>query len=831
MRLEHASLAPVRVDQPLWLLGAQHRSLRDELAFLLRANSFDGLRGDIIWPPSLGAARLGARPLPTRWVQHDLSEHARAEHDRADVVLGSGILAWIDGGPRGPIPGWSPSHTLLHRENIGVGRLAPDRLASAGEELSDEQRRAVEHRAGPIRVIAPAGSGKTRVLAARLRHLVLDRGVDPRLVTALAYNTRAAEELATRVCDVHLDGIRPHVRTVHSLGLAICTAAMASRPRVLEPHEVRDALRRLLKRTVAGGTDDIERYVTALTEVRLALRDPLVVERERGDVPGLAELVTAYRNVLRDHDALDFDEQVHRAAALLLARPDLRARFGQQATHLLVDEAQDLTPVFVLLVRLLAGPAQQVFAVGDDDQTIYGYAGASPRVLVDFATTFPGAASATLTVNHRCPPEVVAAATRLLAHNVVRVEKSVTAGRPRHCGDPDGLRILDVRARGALAVLTDEVTAALDTHRPEEIIVLARVGATLLAAQVALATQQIPVERLLGPAVLQRTGFRAALAYLRIAAAPEHIDPDDVKVTLRHPLRRLTGIVPLGSGPTSLASIARLLPSVDGEHRVALHRYVADLDMLVAATRAGADTAALLALVRDRIGLGRSLDALDGQERPEGSSHADDLDALVELSELAADPVAFPAWLERSLEAPSPAAFETPRMPQRGLALSTIHRVKGREWPVVILAGLRAGLLPHRRCEDVEEERRVLHVALTRAQQYAIVLSDTARPSPFLPELIGTLHPAHAPDDAIQQMLLDRLRDWRREVAARDRVPAFLVAHDRTLLELSRRRPQDPTALAACHGIGPRRLERFGAQLLALLSAGAADGRDVARLS
>ena len=774
----------------------------------------------------MAAARLGARPVAPSWALHGAVEHEDHANPRPDVILPDGVPAWIDGGPRGPVDGWPTAFTLLHRENVSVGSLAADRLTPAGEELSEEQRRAVEHHAGPIRVIAPAGSGKTRVLAARLRHLVLDRGVDPRLVTALAYNTRAAEELAGRVRDVQVDGRRPHVRTVHSLGLAICSAAMTSRPRVLTPDEVRRSLRRILAQIVPGGIDDVERYVTALTQVRLALRDPETIERERGDVPGLSELVSSYRTVLRDAQALDFDEQVHRATVVLLGRPDLRARFGLQATHLLVDEAQDLTPVFVLLVRLLAGPAEQVFAVGDDDQTIYGYAGASPRVLVDFATTFADAASATLTVNHRCPAEVVAAATRLLAHNVVRVEKSVTADPARSDRD-ETLRVVDVHAKGTLHVLVEEVTAALDTYRAEEIIVLSRVGATLLAAQVALAARQIPLEHLLGPAVLQRTGFRAALAYLRIATAPDRIAPDDVKVTLRHPLRRLTGIVPLQSTPMSLGGIARLLPSIDGEHRVALHRYVHDLDLLAAAARRGAETAALLTLVRDRVGLGRSLDALDGQERPEGSSHADDLDALIELSLIAADPVTFPAWLEGSLSTlatPEARPMDAPRLAgsssrPRGLTLSTIHRVKGREWPVVILAGLRAGLIPHRRCEDIEEERRVLHVALTRAQRHAIVLVDSARPSPFLPELVGTLRPAHAPDDETQAVLLARLRDWRRQVATSDRVPAFLVAHDRTLLELSRRRPQDTAALAACHGIGPRRLARFGPELLALVAA------------
>jgi DNA helicase-2/ATP-dependent DNA helicase PcrA len=151
------------------------------------------------------------------------------------------------------------------------------------------------------------------------------------------------------------------------------------------------------------------------------------------------------------------------------------------------------------------------------------------------------------------------------------------------------------------------------------------------------------------------------------------------------------------------------------------------------------------------------------------------------------------------------------------VTLSTVHRVKGREWDVVAFVGLRAGLVPHRLCDDVEEERRVLHVALTRARQHLLFVADPAHPSPFLPELTGTIRPRHAaaPDE---QALLEALRAWRRRRAHVDGVPAFLVAHDRTLAELARRRPTDRTALRACHDIGPAKVARYGAELLTLLA-------------
>jgi DNA helicase-2/ATP-dependent DNA helicase PcrA len=804
-------LAPQRELRPLWVVGADHRLLRDELAFLLGADLVDARSGSPVWWPTMRALRLGCTPVP-------------ATHG-ADVLTPDGRPCWIDGGPRGPIEDWPDDGeggehgaVRIHRESIElVGRLDVERHTPPAEQLSVEQLAAVTHRHGSARVLAPAGSGKTRVLAARLRHLVHDRGVQPELVTALAYNTRAAEELAERTHDVHVDGRRPQVRTVHALGLAVCAAALGRRPEVLDADGVRALLREASDGRVGSARGPaVDAMLAALTDVRLALRDPVDVERSRGDVPGLALLVPRYRRLLHARGALDFDEQVHLAAALLLSDPGLRARTARATTHLLVDEAQDLTPAFVLLVRLLAGPAQQLFAVGDDDQTIYGHAGASPRVLVDLPERYHGAASYTLRVNHRCPPAVVRAATDLLAHNTVRVDKDVRAGQATVPGR--GLEVLDAAGAGAAPRTVARVLALLEAHRPGDVAVLARVSATLLAPQLALTEAGVPVRPHVGDELLHRTGLRTALAYLRIAVDPDLITADDLADTLRRPARRLTGVLP-PTDATSLVGLARRIPSVDPEHRAALRGYVDDLARLAALVRGGADSATVLAAVRDHVGLGASLDALDrARQRPEGSSHGDDLTALGELAALQPDPAALPGWLaERLAQASRARAATDPRATSDAVTISTVHRVKGREWDVVVIVGLRAGLVPHRLCDDREEERRVLHVALTRARQHLVLVTDPERPSPFLPELTGTIRPAHAeaPDE---QALLERLRDWRRQRAVDDRVPAFLVAHDRTLAELARRRPTDRAALRACHGIGPAKLSRFGDELLALLA-------------
>jgi DNA helicase II / ATP-dependent DNA helicase PcrA len=385
---------------------------RERLHFLTWANTYDVRSGEPIWwHGELAQRRSGA-----------------SASEVADIELPDGRAAWVDGGPRGPLslPLGAP---LVHRESVALGRLTvlEEEAASAGAgelaQLAPDQLAAVTHRAGPARIIAPAGSGKTRVLTARLRHLVRDRRVERELITAVAYNTRAASEMRERT-----QGLDASVRTLHSLALWICN--LDERREVITEREQRALLDRLVTVARIPNQDPYQPYLEALTEVRLALRDPAEVEAARGDVDGFAEVFERYRDELAHRRVLDFDEQIYRALELLLTRPDIRQRAQRVGTHLLVDEFQDLTPGFLLLVRLVAGPSMQVFAVGDDDQTIYSYAGASPTYLVDFDRWFPGAHHHALEVNYRCPAPVIDAAVSLLSHNRVRVVKSIRAGVP-----------------------------------------------------------------------------------------------------------------------------------------------------------------------------------------------------------------------------------------------------------------------------------------------------------------------------------------------------------------------------------------------------------------
>jgi DNA helicase-2/ATP-dependent DNA helicase PcrA len=265
----------------------------------------------------------------------------------------------------------------------------------------------------------------------------------------------------------------------------------------------------------------------------------------------------------------------------------------------------------------------------------------------------------------------------------------------------------------------------------------------------------------------------------------------------------------------------------------------------IVATAGTGTTRQALEVIRDRIGLGEAMEGLDRSKGGEGSSQLDDLEALLQVADLHPSLEGFEPWLRRALSGTS----------ARGPAvtLSTVHRVKGREWPCVAVAGVTSGLLPHRLAADEEEERRVLHVAITRARSRVVVLGDESRPSPFLAELTGVAPHTSAPSPIVrpgaraasgsgvasslsssarreggrapkgdplegeEAAREERLKAWRRQRSQADAVPAYVVASDATLRAIAQRAPTTTRELAACPGIGPAKLDKYGESILALI--------------
>ena len=704
--------APMSYDDVPWTLGPGFEAWHDRLHFLVWANSYDAQPGgEPVWWWARKASRFGA-----------------SEEGAADVVLPDGTEAWIDGGPRGPLPSSLAGVAVLHRESVELGSLRPQPVAvESAAQLAPDQLEAVSHRSGPARIIAPAGSGKTRVLTERYRHLLVDRGYERETVIALAYNKKAQEEMAAR-----LGGLGARIQTLNAWGYSILGRAHGRRPDLIDEREVRSIVEKLVpSKQRRVNTDPIGPYLDGLSLIRLGLRRPQEVEDSLDDVTGLAAAYEPYRAELRRRGVIDFDEQVFGALEALLHDGDLRRAVQADHRHLLVDELQDLTPAHVLLVRLAAGPSADVFGVGDDDQCIYGHAGADPRFLIDYPDYFAGAEEHALEVNYRCPSAVTTAAATLLSYNDTRVSKTIRSG-PEVEGDPAALVVQTHAADTGARALVDAVTGWLKESPVEsaDVAVLARVQSLLLAPHVALAEAGVPVDSILDESVLNRLGVRAALAYLRIAVAPDHLSGSDLSEVHRRPSRGLPQWATKWlDNCRSIDDVRRAAARIDDAKVGAkLDDLAADLDRLARLAAQGATSRDLLTAVRDDIGLGSAMTLLDSTGGASGS-HLDDLEALLQVADLHEDASSFEAWLRRSFHREHAA---------EGVTLSTIHRVKGREWDRVVVFGASDGLMPHRLSDDIEEERRVLHVGITRGRHRVVVLGDRSRPSPFLAELDGT---------------------------------------------------------------------------------------------
>jgi DNA helicase-2/ATP-dependent DNA helicase PcrA len=708
--------APISVDDEPWTLDARYELWHDRLHFLTWANTYDG-RGGIppVWWWARKAARVGGRVT---------------DGGIGDVVLEDGTPIWVDGGPRGPLDADELGAAVVHAETVELGRLtlAP-RPAEVTAALAPDQLAAVAHGAGPARIVAPAGSGKTRVLTERLRHLHVDRGLERDGVLAVAYNKKAQLEMEARTTD-----FRPRVSTLNALGYRLLAEHAGRPPRLMEEREVRRLIDELAPaRQRRANTDPLAPYLEGLSAIRLGLRDPEEVESGRDDVPGLTRLFGPYRRALAAAGAVDFDEQVYRAIEVLLQDGDFRRRMQAGYRHVLVDELQDLTPAHVLLVRVLATPGLDVFGVGDDDQVIYGHAGADPAFLIDFEQLFPGAASHPLEVNYRCPVAVVEAARTLLSYNDRRVAKEIRPGPGADAG-ADALTVRRHRPEAGARELVEVVQTWLGEAdvAPSHVAVLTRVNSLLLAPHVALVEAGVPVSSTLPPDVLERTGMRAALAYLRLGARPGQLQPDDLQEVQRRPSRGFPQwIAKWLQRPMSVDELRGTADRIDDVKVSAKLVDFADDLAAVARAVASGTTRSALRVVADDIGLGRAMSLLDGSKGGQTASQLDDLEALIQVADLHPDPVTFEGWLRGVLARRGAATGE-------GVTLSTVHRVKGMEWDRVVVAGVTAGVLPHRLAEDVEEERRVLHVAITRARHRVVVLADITRPSSFLGELDGS---------------------------------------------------------------------------------------------
>lgn len=577
-------------------------------------------------------------------------------------------------------------------------------------DLSEQQRRVVQHDHGPLLVMAGPGSGKTRVITGRIAYRVMHRAAPPDRILAITFTNRAADEMQHRLRDLLGDDARVPIGTFHWMCSALLRRygrrlGFARDFRLLSPAEARNVLRAV---TPSGGSAAaFSRAVSAIKNGASAVDTSRLLGVPREE---LLRVRDAYDRLLRSSIALDLDDLLVQTASLLRSQPDVwesaRARFDE----ILIDEFQDTNPVQIEIVQLLAPRSRSVIAVGDDDQAIYEWRQAGGGAQL-FAHAFPDAETVVLGDSYRHSKRILRVASTLIENNTRRTSKVL------HTQRAAGQRPVSFVARDELEEaewIAERIEeAAREGIRLAEIGVLYRVHAQSRAIEDALVRHNLPYRIMAGRRFYELPEIQRVLAYLRLA-----LDSDDDQATavLAHGVR--------GVGTTRLEHLqefarhekVHLLDALEQSDSVPgiPTRVRHGLQMAASRARRVAEARALaLSVVA-----GRAIEAV----RADLETSASDMEAVGEnLDELSTVVREFEVQRGtlRGLIDRLTVQWDAQGGSQ-GVSLLSLHAAKGLEFSVVFLPGLEEGLLPHRRSldreEDIESERRLAYVGVTRAR-------------------------------------------------------------------------------------------------------------------
>ena len=769
--------------QALWELGAGHSFNEERLAWLTTINSYDGrdTQQAPVWPHTRTAEQAGHKPV--------------GPEDAADVYTSDGKPAMIDGGPRGPVAGWDGP--LIHAERYETGGPMPQPCDKRGRtpdnaRLDPQQHAAVTVPQGAVRVIAPAGSGKTRVLTERVKHLIEDRGWEPDKIVVLAYNTRAVAELRNRLGPV---AARAQIRTIHSYAHAILHSQHNQRRQVATEPQRQQTLRQAwTDRSNNSGKAQPSQQQTANT------LDEYDYARNTLTKPRNIVTFHKYRALLKQQNLIDLEGLIYDAAETLCVDADMRHRVNRRSRHILIDEFQDVTAAQLLLIRLAAGPGLDVYAVGDDDQCH------PPGTLIE-TTDGPVPVEQLTTGQHRIVtwqqtngqlrPEgsAFAKATRHYQGTIIKIragqhETHITPDHRTYVRwDPQQKQTLHVcwvtHDAGRWHINAGSITQLEKATRHAENIWV--INAT--TADTCDATTAREIDGTAARQELERHGRDIRWPYGRNGQPQPVRAVNIVDGCMQTPVRCSSNS---SSTVWTTAYISRT-ETVTDVHSLSVaggHNYLADQIVVrnCIYSHAGADPRHLLdyrqlfggatehtletnyrnphdvvnaannLLSRNQQRIAKNVRPCPGQPKVDGlrlepvhdgsmaAAVAETVQAALD-SGIAAQDIAVLTRTNQQLHdiqqqlehAGVPHNSTTPAMQPANrdgsdgadgsVTAATVHAVKGREWGTVIVAAASPAHPPD------EEERRVFHVAITRATHETVILYDQQQPHPFIEQL------------------------------------------------------------------------------------------------
>ncbi|MEV6163705.1 DNA helicase PcrA [Streptomyces sp. NPDC052052] len=709
-------------------------------------------------------------------LQHTEEEPPPPPEDSAPEEVPEDLFAGVFDGP-------PPSRDAYYRDGAHRPVIDPAALLDG---LNNEQRAAVVHAGSPLLIVAGAGSGKTRVLTHRIAHLLAERGVHPGQILAITFTNKAAGEMKERV--EQLVGPRAHamwVMTFHSA----CVRILRRESKKLgftSSFSIYDAAdsKRLMALVCRDLDLDPKRFPPkSFTAKVSSLKNELIDEETfagqaaDGFEKTLAQAYAMYQSRLREANALDFDDIIMTTVHLLQAFPDVAEHYRRRFRHVLVDEYQDTNHAQYTLVRELVGPAgedgapAELCVVGDADQSIYAFRGATIRNILQFEEDYPDATTILLEQNYRSTQTILSAANAVIERNESRRPKNLWTNAGT------GARITGYVAdteHDEAQFVADEIDRLTDAGdaRAGDVAVFYRTNAQSRVFEEIFIRVGLPYKVVGGVRFYERKEVRDVLAYLRVLANPE----DSV------PLRRILNVPKRGIGDRAEAMIDALslrekitfpqaLRRVDEAYGMAarsanaVKRFNTLMEELGTIVESGAGPAVVLEAVLERTGYLAELQA---------STDPQDETRIENLQELAAVALEFEQERGESGEegAGTLAEFlekvalvadsdQIPDEDEEGsgvITLMTLHTAKGLEFPVVFLTGMEDGVFPHMRAlgqvKELEEERRLAYVGITRARE-RLYLTRAAMRSAW-----G--QPSYNPPSRFLEEIPDQHLEWKR---------------------------------------------------------------------
>ncbi len=687
-------------------------------------------------------------------------------------------------------------------------------VAALVDDLNPEQRAAVEHRGGPLLIVAGAGSGKTRVLTRRIAHLLATGDARPGEILAITFTNKAAGEMRERV--VELVGNRARAMWVSTFHSACVRILRKEAPRLgmTSSFSIYDSLdsQRLMTLVCRDLDLDPKRYPprgfsNQVSNLKNELIDheTFAQQATNHQEKTLAEAYSDYQRRLRRANAFDFDDLISSTVAVLQLFPDVAEHYHRRFRHVLVDEYQDTNHAQYVLVNELVGrgddgvPPGALCVVGDADQSIYAFRGATIRNIEEFERDYPDATTVLLEQNYRSTQTILSAANAVITKNTSRREKRLWTDAG------SGAQIIGYVAdneHDEAAFVANEIDRLSDDEGvpARDVAVFYRTNAQSRSLEEVFIRVGLPYKVVGGVRFYERKEIRDAVAYLRALANPD----DDIS------LRRILNVPRRGIGDRAEACVevlaqrerisfgaalarADVAPMIATRSLAQIQSFVQMMSDLRTLVEAGAGPAVVLQAILEQSGYLKELVASADPQDETRVENLAELESVAREFETDQPEGTLIEFLERvSLVADSD---EIPDAEEHGgvVTLMTLHTAKGLEFPVVFVTGLEDGVFPHMRSlgdsKELEEERRLAYVGITRARERLYVSRAIVRsawgapsynpPSRFLEELPSELVHWNRVDPVTTTAPGDGYRSSRASEGGFGSAPSLLAAASR----------------------------------------------------